>query len=85
MAMKLTIEAPAFPLPDTVFRSVAINCWTDDVPPERFMIVIAEPYAEKFKWDLSQGLRDAVELHYDELLSLAQMAADKGESGLFLT
>jgi hypothetical protein len=82
--MKLTIEERAFPLPDAVLKAVAINCWTDDVPPDRFMIVVTEAYAESYQWDLSQGLRDAVELQYGKLLALAQEAADRGEIGLYL-
>lgn len=82
--MKLSIEERAFSLPDAVLKAIAINCWTDDVPPNRFMIVVTEAHAEQNHWDLSQGLRDAVELRYAELLAKAQEAADRGERGLYL-
>lgn len=82
--MKLIIEESAYPFPDGVFNSVAINCWTDDVPPERFIIVVTEAYAEYYKWDLTQSLREAVEMRFAELLVVAQVAADSGETGLYL-
>lgn len=82
--MKLIIETHAYPIPNCVFNTVAINCWTDGVMPERFMIVVTEAYAQYYKWDLAHGLREAVELRYGELLVLAQFSADSGEGGLYL-
>lgn len=82
--MKLLIEERAYPIPDCVFKCIAINCWTDSIPPERFIIIVTEAYAEYYRWDLAQGLRDAVEERYAELLVLAEAAADSGQSGLYL-
>ena len=82
--MKLLIQERAYPIPDCVFKSIAVQCWTDGNPPQRFVIVVTESYAQHSKWDLAQGLQEAVELRFAELLVLAQAAADSGESGLYL-
>ena len=82
--MKLRIDQRAYPISDCVFKSIAINCWTDDNPPQRFVIVVTEPYAQHAKWDLAQGLQGAVAMRYEEILVLAQAAADNGENGLWL-
>lgn len=82
--MNLTIEEQAFVIPDAVFKTVGINCWTDEVPPRRFMIMVVRSYADDHHWDQTLGLRVAVEHHREELLALALEAAHRGEPGLLL-
>lgn len=83
--MKLRIEDHAYIIPNAVFKTAAIDCWTDEVPPKRFMIIVTRSFADDRHWDQTLGLRVAVEHHREELLAMAEAAVQRAEPGLLLS
>ena len=76
--MAFKIEAFAYDVPDAVLGLVAINCWSDDSPPKRFVVFVSRTYADNRGWNREIGLKKAVEQHRDELLDLAKDATARG-------
>ena len=62
----------------------ALELWTDDPQPKRFVVRVSRTYARNRMWDCSDGLEKALERHRDELLLPAQEAFNDGAEELVL-
>ena len=65
---------------------VAIDFWTADAVPKKFIVRVSKAYVRNRGWNSEIGLTRCVEAHREELRSAAQRAFDDGAVELlFLT